>query len=391
MVFNQYLAALVIFLSPFLVQANTRFGPSGSGGGGPQAADFTSSARLIEAALLKAPRQADEIFQVEGLVSLYKEAIDTTEVICATGLTLESMQQYKQKAYYDGANTIHLYCEKYDELKRAGKDKYVVVFHEYMRKLGLETSGYQLSSRLPLLFVAAKKNQRAIDAFCEGGSKDKFQLETYLSQMIAEGSLDPTGAKMLREASVNNIKFPDASAREIATFLGWTKDNQYSWAVNLICNEKDFHQNSADFSDTSRNDQSIVELNGLSGAFLRIGKSFTILKGRAVATLQNGRSIRKPDEYQPYCKFAHDTDSKRDTKISTQDVRSGNIISFRADSNQNSPAGYHINFSIEDNENVTDISVWLPGEIGSVERLRSVLKKSCGNSYVNLADLVPTP
>jgi hypothetical protein len=41
------------------------------------------------------------------------------------------------------------------------------------------------------------------------------------------------------------------------------------------------------------------------------------------------------------------------------------------------PSGFQVNFGIENDRNLTDVAVWLPGEIGTVARLRSVLD-SCG-------------
>jgi hypothetical protein len=378
---NRHMRALmtgtltICALSPIFGHA---LGPSGSGGGGPQAANFQSSARIIAEALNRDQKATDQFFGMPEFGASYSAAIDNTEVICATGETLKSMQKNLQKAFFDGLNTIHLDCKNYGELERTGPDKYVVVFHEYMRKLRVESSDYRYSSKLPL-FIFPTMGKRAIDAFCAGGWRDKFQLENYIAQMLQEKTMIEETAKTLREAVVNNMQFSDANGRILATWLGWNKDNQYPWVVEMTCLDKDESDVAVDPSDTSMNDRKISALEGLSGARLAIKKEFTIPRGRASVAFQNGRMVTgklKLDYYQSFCEFAHDTDARRDTKIKAHNVQARNIGTVDDSGGSGTDKGSQVNFSLA-NDSLTDVQVWMPGDVNTIERLRSVLN-SCG-------------
>lgn len=374
---------LLLIASPFVYA-----GPSGSGGGGPEAGDFVSSARLIEKTLRQDPELTFRQFQVPDLADRLAAAIEDTNVVCADANRLKQMRTAFEKAHFDrDQNSIFLDCERYALLESMGPRKYVVVFHEYMRKANLEGSAYEFSSRLLSFPIAIRgDHRRAIDAFCEGGFKDRFQLETYIEQMVQEKSLDNDSARMLREARQNNIHFPDANARRIATYLGWNKHNQYPWTVDLICSDRN-RLSDTGFDDDTMNGESILRLNDGSGAMIRIGKSYRIRKGLAAVLIQNGKAVAHVDEYQPYCGLAHDTEPHQDTTISAHIVQSGNIEAFSVPASKGLPATSHINFSITGDTQLTDVEVSMPGDIDSIARMRSVLE-SCGIK-INLKSLIP--
>lgn len=133
-------------------------GTGSTGGGNPEEGDFISAARAIHLLLNQNPGAAEAALSVSGLVDKYLEAIDSTPVECAGGAegspgadALERMKRENKKAYYiEEYKRIFLDCSRYEEFRReAPASQMTLVFHEYMRVLGLEGSDYRISSRLP--------------------------------------------------------------------------------------------------------------------------------------------------------------------------------------------------------------------------------------------------
>lgn len=136
-------------------------GTGSTGGGNLAEADFTSSARWIQTSIDSNPESAAQILRVEGIAAHYLSALDTTKVQCTFGKYTKKLRALNKIAYFEAeSNSIYLDCSRYNQIKQSGEIKFMLIFHEYMRKLGLEDSDYRISSNLPRFLAAHPINAK---------------------------------------------------------------------------------------------------------------------------------------------------------------------------------------------------------------------------------------
>ena len=141
---------LVLILTTVMMTASAfATGPGTTGGGNPEEVDFVVTANKIVESLSYDVQMIDQKLGTTNLVSQLKDAVKATEVQCASQETLQEMRNLNKKAYFreSSAGGIFLDCAQYSNLKRSERFK-LIVFHEYMRVLGLEKSDYKISSRM---------------------------------------------------------------------------------------------------------------------------------------------------------------------------------------------------------------------------------------------------
>lgn len=135
------------------------------GGGNEKEGSFVSLARILLQHLLKNEVRSSEILGIN--ISEFQTAIDRTEVHCAANPELLSfMRELKKVAFFTTSPLrINLDCENYESAKKNGDLGAIVIFHEYMRTIGKDTSSYETSSKLPLAFngMASIKEDLLID------------------------------------------------------------------------------------------------------------------------------------------------------------------------------------------------------------------------------------
>jgi hypothetical protein len=126
------------------------------GGGNTEEAEFIAAARAIRHKALLDERGR----RVLGLeLRDFDEAIDGTQVQCAFGGMLARIRSLRKLAYYEPDQGIFLDCPKWkDTPNDLSRD--ILVLHEYMRKLGRESSDYKVSSHLPEAYEACATPER---------------------------------------------------------------------------------------------------------------------------------------------------------------------------------------------------------------------------------------
>ena len=125
-------------------------GPSGTGGGNLQEADFVTTAREIYAELAQQPARTKEVLGIDP--NDYLVELEQIPVQCSFGpITVTMREQNKQAFFVAESKSIFLDCDQYDKIKNAGSTKKVIIFHEYMRPLVQEDSEYRVSSKLTSL------------------------------------------------------------------------------------------------------------------------------------------------------------------------------------------------------------------------------------------------
>jgi hypothetical protein len=134
-----------------LITLSTYAGPGVTGGGNVEEIHFVGIANSLAADLTSQPEVA---FKTLGINSTYfKKAVESTLVQCAYGSYLNQMRELQKKFYFDdSANSIFIDCLFYDSKSQPDMLVKQVVFHEYLRKLGVEASDSKISSKLPVFY-----------------------------------------------------------------------------------------------------------------------------------------------------------------------------------------------------------------------------------------------
>lgn len=180
------------------------------GGGNEKEGDFVSLARILNRHLAKDKIKTSQAFGFD--IGEYQEAIDTTEVHCAADPNvLMLMRELKKVALFTTQPfRIQLDCENYENAKKNGDIGPIAIFHEYMRSIGRDTSAYEASSKLLLVFYNVIEAKNGLSLLLnEHQDSNKYTCETQ-EQTETIAKMEPcfragSGSDPISSASFNGM------------------------------------------------------------------------------------------------------------------------------------------------------------------------------------------
>lgn len=157
-----------VFLGSSLTLAQS--GKAGSGGGTPIEASFVELGRQ-SLSLLKMTKTDDQTLKDLKVLDL-EEAINSTEILCATGNTLKTIKDLKKYAIvWNQRPPVFLDCDSWKKADKTDSGVQTFVLHEYYRIAtgrsgGLtEQSSYNFSSKVSQILNTEKSLKVTLDSF----------------------------------------------------------------------------------------------------------------------------------------------------------------------------------------------------------------------------------